>query len=76
MFGLVTGGWLLGRLALGARDELASADDSDAAWLRAKIASARFYCEQVLPQAAGLVPSVQAGASVLYEVTPESLASV
>ncbi|MFM7068983.1 MAG: acyl-CoA dehydrogenase [Actinomycetes bacterium] len=76
VFGIVTGGWLLARLALAARSELESADASEAAWLNAKITSARFYAEQVLPQAAGLVPSVQAGSTALYEVTPESLASV
>ena len=76
IFGTVTGGWLLARLALGAKADLEGADEADAAWLGTKIASARFYAEQVLPTAAGLVPSVQAGSSVLYEVTPESLASV
>ena len=75
MFGTVTGGWLLARQALAARAELdAGSDDAD--YLRAKVATARFYCEQVLPTAAGLVPSVTAGASVLYEVDGESLASV
>ena len=75
MFGTVTGGWLMARQALAARGELdAGSDDAD--YLRAKVATARFYCEQVLPTAAGLVPSVTAGASVLYEVDGESLASV
>jgi hypothetical protein len=76
IFGTVTGGWLLARLALGAKADLEGADQADVAWLNTKIASARFFAEQVLPTAAGLVPSVQAGSSVLYEVTPESLASV
>ena len=76
IFGTVTGGWLLARLALGAKADLEGADPADVAWLQTKIASARFFAEQVLPTAAGLVPSVQAGSSVLYEVTPESLASV
>ena len=76
IFGTVTGGWLLARLALGAKADLEGADEADVAWLNTKIASARFFAEQVLPTAAGLVPAVQAGSSVLYEVTPESLASV
>jgi hypothetical protein len=76
IFGTVTGGWLLARLALGAKADLEGADEADAAWLNTKIASARFFAEQVLPTAAGLVPAVQAGSSVLYQVTPESLASV
>ncbi|MFM7063053.1 MAG: acyl-CoA dehydrogenase C-terminal domain-containing protein, partial [Actinomycetes bacterium] len=70
IFGTVNGGWLLARLALGARADLEGADPADVAWLQTKIASARFFAEQVLPTAAGLVPSVQAGSSVLYEVTP------
>jgi 3-(methylthio)propanoyl-CoA dehydrogenase len=76
MFGIVTGGWLLARLALGAHQELAGAEESDQAYLRAKITSAQFFAEQVLPQVGGLRPSVEAGADVLYAVDAESLASV
>jgi len=75
IFGIVTGGWLLARQALAAKGELdGGADDTE--YLRAKITSARFYAEQVLPTAAGLVPSVQAGSSALYEVDGASLASI
>ena len=75
MFGTVTGGWLMARQALAARAELEGGSD-DTAYLGAKITTARFYCEQLLPAAAGLAPSVTAGSSVLYEVDGESLASV
>jgi alkylation response protein AidB-like acyl-CoA dehydrogenase len=75
MFGTVTGGWLLARQALGARAEL-DAGSEDKAYLSAKVTTARYYAEQHLPQAAGLVPMVQAGSKVLYEVDAESLASV
>ncbi len=75
IFGIVTGGWLLARQALAARGELQSGSD-DTDYLQAKITTARFFAEQVLPTAAGLVPSVQAGASVLYEVDGSALASV
>jgi 3-(methylthio)propanoyl-CoA dehydrogenase len=67
MFGLVTGGWLLARSALAAR-RLVGAGKGDAPWLEEKIATARFYAEQLLPQAAGMVPAVTAGAAVLYAV--------
>ena len=75
VFGTVVGGWTIAKLALAAHQELAQGSD-DAAWLEAKITSARFYAEQVLPTAAGFVPQVQAGAGVLYEVDADSLASV
>jgi alkylation response protein AidB-like acyl-CoA dehydrogenase len=75
IFGIVTGGWLLARQALAAQGELDGGSD-DEAYLKAKVTTARFYAEQVLPTAAGLVPSVQAGSSALYEVDGSSLASV
>ncbi len=75
VFGTVVGGWTIAKLALAAHQELEQGSD-DAAWLKAKITSARFYAEQVLPTAAGFVPQVQAGAGVLYEVDADSLASV
>jgi len=75
IFGIVTGGWLMARQALAAKGEL-DAGSVDTAYLRAKITTARFYAEQVLPTAAGLVPSVKAGSSALYEVDGAALASV
>jgi hypothetical protein len=75
IFGIVTGGWLLARQALAAHGEL-TAGSTDKGYLSAKITTARYYAEQHLPQAAGLVPMVQAGSSVLYEVDAETLASV
>lgn len=74
LFGNVTGGWLLARQALGALADLAAGAGDDA-FLRAKVTTARFYAEQMLPRAAGLVASVQAGASVLFDVEPDALAS-
>ncbi len=75
IFGTVTGGWLLARQALAAKGEL-DAGSEDKGYLSAKITTARYYAEQHLPQAAGLVPMVQAGSKVLYEVDAETLASV
>ena len=49
--GTVTGGWQMARAARVARDLLASGDESPA-FLRAKIVTARFYAEHVLPEAA------------------------
>ena len=75
IFGTVTGGWLLTKQALAAQAEL-DAGSTDTEYLAAKITTARFFAEQILPQAAGLVPAVQAGSSALYEVDGSSLASI
>ncbi len=66
--GLVIGGWLLARSALAASRLLPDAGGSDAVFLREKIGTARFYAEQLLPQAAGLLPAVTAGAGPLFQV--------
>ncbi len=66
--GLVIGGWLLARSALAASRLLRNASGPDAVFLQDKIATARFYTEQLLPQAAGLLPAVTAGAGPLFEV--------
>jgi len=68
LFGLVIGGWLLARSALAASRLLPDAGSSDAAFLQDKIGTARFYVEQLLPQAAGLLPAVAAGAAPLFNV--------
>jgi hypothetical protein len=75
IFGIVTGGWLMARQALAATAEL-DAGSSDAAYLRAKVTTARYYADQHLPQAAGLVSAVEAGEGDLYAVDGDSLASV
>ena len=66
--GLVIGGWLMARSALAASRLLRHPGGSDAVFLREKIATARFYTEQLLPQAAGLLPAVTAGAGPLFQV--------
>jgi len=70
LFGTVTGGWLLAKGALAAARKLAETDDR---FLRAKIATAHFYCNQLLPRATALAPSVMAGAGDLFEIDPELL---
>jgi 3-(methylthio)propanoyl-CoA dehydrogenase len=66
MFGLVAGGWLLARSALAAHRLLP--DASDKAFLEEKIATARFYAEHLLPQAAGLLAAATSGAAGLSRV--------
>ena len=68
LFGLVIGGWLLARSALAASRLLPNAGGSEAIFLREKIGTARFYAEQLLPQSAGLLPAVTAGAGPLFQI--------
>jgi 3-(methylthio)propanoyl-CoA dehydrogenase len=60
LFGLVTGGWVMARQALAASRAKGDATGADAEHLDQKLRTARFYCEQLLPQAVGLVPAVTA----------------
>jgi alkylation response protein AidB-like acyl-CoA dehydrogenase len=69
-FGVVAGGYYLGRLALAA--QALQADDADP-WLRAKVAVADFYARQILPQAAGSGPAVSAGADQLFAIAGDLL---
>jgi len=59
--GIVLGGWQMGRAALVANTKLA-AGEGDAAFLRAKIATARFFAEHVVSSASGLRTAIVEGA--------------
>lgn len=72
LFGVTLGGWLLGKEAIAARSCLdAGADQSDAPLLEAKLQTARFYAEQLLPEAQALVGPVTRGKESLYAIAPE-----
>jgi len=62
--GVTAGGWLMARSALAAQ-RLLGDGLGDAEFLEQKIVTARFYCDQILPQVHGLVPAVTAGADDL-----------
>jgi alkylation response protein AidB-like acyl-CoA dehydrogenase len=70
MFGITVGGWVMARQAVAAHG--LGVDDPYAA---AKLATARFYCAELLPQARGLLPAVQAGAELVLGVPAEDLVS-
>ena len=61
LWGTVAGGWLMACAALVAESKLA-AGEGDAGFYRTKIATARFYAEHILPQAAALSSQVVNGA--------------
>jgi len=65
LFGIVAGGWQLLRSALIAQQRLDAppVDGADARFYQAKIMTARFYADYVLPQAPGLAHSIVHGAA-------------
>jgi 3-(methylthio)propanoyl-CoA dehydrogenase len=64
LMGTVTGGWLMARGALAAQQRLRERG-SDAGFHEAKLVTARFYAEQVLPAAPGLLSAVVGGTTIL-----------
>ncbi|MCY3561661.1 MAG: acyl-CoA dehydrogenase [bacterium] len=67
----VVGAWLLARSAEAALGESAAgATGEEAEFLTAKVATAEFFCRQLLPPAAALEPAVTAGAASLAALTP------
>ena len=48
-------------------------DGNDSEFLQAKIETAAFYAEQLLPQVSGLLPATVSGAESLYAIKPERL---
>lgn len=70
MWGLVVGGWLLAKSSLAARG---LDRDSVAA---AQLPMARFYAEQLLPAASGLVGAATAGSRDLFALDADALGDV
>ena len=71
MFGTTVGGWLLAKSALQAKIQIDEGNDSE--FLQAKIETAIFYAEQLLPQVSGLLPATVSGSQSLYAIKPERL---
>src|SRR5579883_658410 len=64
LMGVVTGGWLMTRGAVAAQRRLQSGE-GDAAFLKAKLLTARFFAEHVVAMAPSLLPAVTGGATVM-----------
>jgi alkylation response protein AidB-like acyl-CoA dehydrogenase len=71
LWGTVAGGWLMARAALAAKADL-SAGTGDSDFLRAKIVTACFYGEQILPRAAMFEATAKAGARTLMAMADEA----
>ena len=72
LFGVVAGGWQMARAALAAQAAI-DAGGADVAFLRGKIATARFYSEHVLVQAASLAHVVCHGAVATLALDDDTL---
>jgi len=70
LWGVVAGGWQMGRAAKVAVDKLARGE-GDAAFLRAKIATARFYAESLLPLADAHAQAVVNGSPSVLALAAE-----
>ena len=72
LWGVVAGGWQLGRSAEVAIDKLARGE-GDSAFMRAKIATARFYAESLLPQADAHADAVINGSPTVLSLEASQL---
>jgi alkylation response protein AidB-like acyl-CoA dehydrogenase len=72
LVGVTLGGWLQARAACRAAARL-SDERADQRFLKGKLETARFYAEQILPQAAGLTPIVRSGAGSVLDSDPALL---
>jgi alkylation response protein AidB-like acyl-CoA dehydrogenase len=70
LWGVVAGGWQMARAARISAQKI-SAGDADAAFYRAKLATARFYCSHVLSQAAWLAKQIVDGSGDVLALSPE-----
>jgi hypothetical protein len=66
MFAVVTGGYFLARSAVAALARIEAGEG--AAFARNKLATVRYFAEQILPSAAANLPAVMAGAEPLFAI--------
>jgi alkylation response protein AidB-like acyl-CoA dehydrogenase len=70
LFGFAAGAWMMAQaaiVALAKRQEVGA----DTAFYDAKLVTARFYCEHILPQAVALAQSVREGAKSVLALNPD-----
>jgi acyl-CoA dehydrogenase len=70
LMGITCGGWQMARAALAAQRQLAKGE-GDAAFLRGKVATARFFAEHFLSQAPGLARTVTTGGAAVMALAEE-----
>ncbi len=74
MLSVLTAGWLMARQLRIAEAEL-STGAGDNEFLGIKIAAARFYIEQIVPEAVGIKAAATAPSDLLYTVSEEAFAA-
>ena len=74
MWGLVLGAHLLAKGALAAERGIAAGDEAERDFFQDRIAVARFFCQQLLPEATALLPAATAGTELLYALPEDRLA--
>jgi hypothetical protein len=72
LFGLVALGFMWARSAVIAADKLARPEDNAASY-KAKLITARFYMERILPQVGGLLVTIKAGKGAMMEMDEAAL---
>ena len=72
LFSVTVGCYLLAKGAHAARNRLDN-NDPDTDFLAAKIITARFYAEQIVPQTIGLKDSIMAGDDLFFAIPTEQM---
>jgi alkylation response protein AidB-like acyl-CoA dehydrogenase len=67
LLGYVCGGWIMGLSALKASKKLAGGA-GDTAFLKAKLVTAKFYCDHLLPRTGACLAAVKAGPESMMEL--------
>lgn len=70
LFGYLCGGWLMAKSALQAKAKLA-AGDGDSKFLKAKLTSAQFFCEHMVPRTQSCLAAIQAGSDSIMSLDEE-----
>ena len=70
LLGYVSGGWVMGQSALKA-EELLSAGGGDTNFLKAKLVTAQFYCEHLLPRAGACLDALKAGSESIMGLSED-----
>ena len=71
LWGTVAGGWMLAQGALAAKADIAAGGGDDK-FLKAKIVTARFYGEHILPRASSLKVAATAGSATIMEMAEDA----
>jgi hypothetical protein len=74
LMGIVAVGLMWLRMAVAA-SKLKTAGEGDAAFLDAKLTTARYYAERIMPDAGALRRKIESGAEALMALPPEMFAA-